>query len=256
MENFPHYLSEENQSLNKTDLPNMELNQLLQKCAKLNLQSTVTWKFYFFPSIQQLLEVEKKTQFFGLDLVDEMTERTIWTHKASVWKDVFELVPKHSETCQVQTIDKMFDGIFAYAVRGVPNGPSEAEFFHSGKGQRIQHWILLVPMPVNADPSQYIQEFISKFVEECKRKFIRSAYHAGVKAITTHEGLIQQVDEDGNYWYGMENAVQKDFILKTNNCLSEILLDKNIPAVVNMMFGEAGHPNTWSDTIKNYAFGK
>jgi hypothetical protein len=45
----------------------------------------------------------------------------------------------------------MFIGTIACAVRAVPNGSNDTATFQSRKGQNIQHWIMLVPMPVEID---------------------------------------------------------------------------------------------------------
>ena len=210
-----------------------------------------------FPSLLKLVSVPKKTQqYFGLDLIEEDTERTVWTHKPSVWQDLFEGVQEVAKTGQVVAISTMFNGILACPVREVPNGPNEIQTFKTAKGQNIQHWIMLVPMPADIDSSEYIPAFLSKFQALCKKPFIRSAYKSGVIAITQHHGLVTQISEEGNYWNVLDNAAQKDIIYKSNNCLSEVLLDNTIKEVVSLMFGEKKDPNTWTDSVKIYTFGK
>ena len=149
----------------------------------------------------------------------------------------------------------MFKGILACPVRAIPNGPNETQTFKSPKGQNIQHWIMLVPMPADIEPSKYIPKFISKFQDLCKKPFIRSAYKTGAVNITQHFGLISQVSEDGNYWSVMDITTQKDFIIQPNYCLSEVLQDYTIKEVVSLMFGVNKDFNQWSESVKTYAFG-
>ena len=110
-------------------------------------------------------------------------------------------------------------------------------------------------MPADIDLFEYIQQFISKFQALAKKAFIRSAYKSGIAGITQHSGLLNQISEDGNYWNVIENSAEKDIIIKSNNCLSEVLLDSTIKDIVSLMFGVNKDPSTWTDSIHTYAFG-
>ena len=71
----------------------------------------------------------------------------------------------------------------------MPNGPNDIEIFMSVKGQNIQHWIMLVPMPADIDSFEHIPQFITSFQALCKKAFLKSTYKNGVIAITQHYGL-------------------------------------------------------------------
>ena len=148
------------------------------------------------------------------------------------------------------------NGILALPVRAVPNGPNEIHSFKSGKGQNIQHWIMLIPMPVDVNLSMYITEFITKFQALSINPFFKSAYKYCVEALVQHPGLKSQISEEGRYWNIMEIASQKDFIFQSHNCLSEFLLDHHIKKMVNLMFGVEQDPMLWTDCVKKFAFGK
>ena len=137
-ENLSPRLLEDNLVSNKVESPNLELNQLLQKRSMITFQGSVSWKAFLFPSLQNLLSVPDNTQqYFGLDLVEEGTERTFWTHKASVWQDLFKTVQEVAQNDHGLAISNMFNGILACPVRKVSHGPSEIQTFKSGKGQNI-----------------------------------------------------------------------------------------------------------------------
>jgi hypothetical protein len=255
-EYFSPDLLDENQGKKNVDQPNIHLNQLLQKKARNSTQGAIRWKTFQFPSIRTIAPVPPKTQqYFGLDLVDGEMERTVWTHKPSVWQDLFETVFEVAANGQGVAIDDMFKGILACPVQEFPNGRNDIESFKTQKGQIIQHWIMLVPMPVDIDSSRYIPEFISKFQALCTKPFIRSAYKSGVIAITHHHGLMTQILEDGNYWIGIDNAVQKEIFCASNTCLSEVLMDCTIKEIVSLMFGVNKNPAIWTNSVKTYAFG-
>ena len=114
---------------------------------------------------------------------------------------------------------------------------------------------MLVPMPVDIDSSKYINEFISMFQAVSKKIFTRSAYKSGVDAITKHHGMMNAISEDGNYWNVLDLAVEKDFIFRAHNCLSEVLMDTVIREIVPLMFGARTDLKTWPDPVKTYAFG-
>ena len=114
---------------------------------------------------------------------------------------------------------------------------------------------MLVPMPVDIHLSDYIQTFILKFQDLCKKLYICSAYKSGVSGITQHTGMLNQISQDGNYWNIVENAVQNNIIFKSANCLSEFLLDKTINRVVSLMFGVNTDKTTWPEPIQIYAYG-
>lgn len=256
METLPPDLVNENSNTKKTEVPNYELNKLIQQRTKLNFLGSVCWKVYKFPSVLSLpSDLNKSHQYFGLDLVEEGSQQTVWTHKASVWEGLIKINQDLAETGDSEAIIPMLNGIMAIPVRAVPKGPNETETFKSVKNQTIQHWIMLVPMPADMDSSEYVPQFIATFQDTCKKLFVRSAYKTGVSAIITHGGLISQISEDGNYWNVIENAGQKDMIFKSHNCLSEVLQDPYIEKVVPLMFGVEQHQLTWTDAIKTYAFG-
>ena len=104
-----------------------------------------------------------------------------------------------AKTSKAVPIRHMFKGILDSAVRKDPKGASEMESFTTPKGQKIQHWILLIPMPAETDPYHYIPKFIQTFQDLSKNPVIKSAYKTGVVAITQHSGLINQISVDGNY---------------------------------------------------------
>ena len=232
----PH-LVDEKQKSNNEEFQILELNQLLQKKSRINFQGAISWKIFLFPSLMKFALLSNKVhQFFGLDLVDERTERTFWTHKPLVWQQLFESVQDLARTGEVAPIDRMFNGILACPVRQEPKGPPVIDTFKSGNGKNIQHWILLVPMPIDIDTSEYISLFIAKFQSLCKKAYVKSAYKSGVMEISHYPGMITQVSEDGNYWHVIHNAGQKDIIKKCHTCLSEVLMDYTIKEVVSLMF--------------------
>ena len=160
---------EENADQNEPSI--LALNHLLQLKSKLNLHGSVSWKAYVFPTISKNDSVKiNPVVYFGLDLVEDETERTIWSHKASSWKDVIEAIFELAEdNVSAQSINQIFKGILACPVRAVPNDPNEPETFTTGKGQNIQHWIMLIPMPADVFTSDYIKCFISEFGALIKR---------------------------------------------------------------------------------------
>ena len=245
------------QDPDQVESPNFALNQLLQQKSKLSLQGSVCWKTYQFPNVPQAESaLTNPYSYFGLDLVEEETERTIWTHKASVWKDIVQSIFELTESGGAcHNINQIFQGMLACPVRAVPKGPNEPETFKSAKGQSIQHWIMLVPMPADIDPSEFIPLFISEFTALSKKGFIRSAYHCQVSNITKHSGLLAQISATGSYWNIIEKACHKDVIKQHNNCLSEVLLNSTIKEVVSKGLRISKDTNVWSDSIKHYAFG-
>ena len=256
METLSPYCLDDNKNTKKEELANLELNKLLQKKSKLSFYGSTSWKTFIFPPIPNLNSVFTETQqYFGLDLVEEESERTFWAHKASIWQNVFESVQEIAKTGQVDAISDIYNGILACPVRAVPKGPNDIKTFKSGKGQNIQHWIMLVPMPTDVDFSEYIADFISNFQALCQKTFIGSAYKSGVLAISQHTGLIQQISEEGNYWHVVDNAGQNDIIFQSKTCLSEVLLDCTIKEIVSLMFGVNKNQDTWPDLIKTYAYG-
>ena len=171
-----------------------------------------------FPAIKRLNSNPKKAKkYFGLDLIEDRAQKTVWTHKASIWHHLFASVQEIAQLGKIEDISAMFDGIIACPVRAKPRGANETKTFKTPKGQLIQHWIMLVPMPLDEDYLEYIPQFILQFQELWKKSFIRLAYKQAVENITQHIGLINQVSEGGNYWDILDKAVQKDIIHISNN---------------------------------------
>ena len=108
---------DKNQDTKEVEFPNLALNQLLQQKSKMDLQGALRWKTFLFPFLSKhTLGMEIPHQYFGLDLVDEDKERTLWTHKASVWQNLFTSIIDLAKTGQVATISLAFDGILSCPV--------------------------------------------------------------------------------------------------------------------------------------------
>ena len=184
----------------------------------------------------------------------EGSGRTFWAHKAKVWENLFKTVHNFAKKEQCDPISDMFNGVLSCPVRAIPNGPNKTKTFVSVKGQKIQHWILLVPMPADVDFTGYVKEFVSWFHQLCKKPYVRSAYKSGVEAISTYPGKIDAISEDGNYWIVIDTTAQKDFTIQSNFCLSEVLQDYTIKEDVSLMFGLNKDFNLRSESVKTYAF--
>lgn len=110
-------------------------------------------------------------------------------------------------------------------------------------------------MPTDADFANYIKELLACYHLLCKKTFVRLAFKTGIGAITTHAEMINVTSEDGKYWGGIDNTTQKDFIIQSNLCLSEVLLDFSIKEVASLMFCMNKDFNQWSKSVKTFAFG-
>ena len=168
---------------------------------------------HFSSTLSNLPSNSKATkQYFGLDLVDAEKERPYWTHKASVWQNLFIGISDLVMTKDAQPIDSAFDGILSCPLQATPNGPNENMTFISALGKTIQMWIMLVPMPTDIDPSEYIPQFLGKLQALSKKTYIQLAYKFGVASITKHEGSMEQISEGGKYWHVLNNATKEEVI--------------------------------------------
>ena len=107
---------------------------------------------------------------------------------------------------QCDPISDMFNGVLSCPVRAIPNGSNKIRAFQSVKGQKIQHWILLVPMAADVDFMNYIKKILSCFHQLSKKTIVKLAYKSGVEAITTHVGLINATSDDSKYWSVIDNT--------------------------------------------------
>ena len=72
--------------------------------------------------------------------------------------------------------------------------------------------------------------------------------------ITKHQGMLNQLSEEGVYWNVIENTSQKNIIFKSLKNLSEVLMDAAIREVVQLMFDVGKGSDTWTDSLKTYTF--
>ena len=157
-------LIDKNNNMKAVNFPNLALNELLKQKSKITLQGSMRWKTFLFPPTINLKFLDiSNLQYFGIDLVDEDKERTHWTHKPTVWENLFEGVKEMAEINLALAISPMFDGILSCPLRAVPNGPNEIKTFKTAKDKHFLHWILLVPMPSGVVSSQYIKTFLTSF---------------------------------------------------------------------------------------------
>src|SRR6478672_8177055 len=129
---------DKNDHKKEVEVPNHKLNQLLQEKSKISLQGSLKWKAFIFPPLSNLPSNSKVTkQYFGLDLVDEEKERPYWTHKATVWQNLFSGINDLVTTKDAQPINFAFDGILSCPLRATPNGPNDNKTFISASGKTI-----------------------------------------------------------------------------------------------------------------------
>ena len=247
---------EEIHDIKEADIPNLALNQAIQQQSRMTLQGTYRWKAFLLPPRPNSTSIVKTSySYFGLDLVDEDNERTHWTHKASVWENIFATVLEMAKTKNVAPISPKFDGVLSCPVRATPNGESVIKTFHTSRQKTIQHWIMLVPMPTNSEYSKFVPQFLKIFQDLYKMQYIKSAYKSGVSAIIPHAGVQNAVSEDGTYWKVLHNATENEIIFEPFHCLLEFLCNYTIKEIVSIMFGVEKNPKTWTNTVKAYAFG-
>lgn len=220
------------------------------------MQGSLRWKVFLFPfHSKHTLFTHATEQFFGLDLLDEVNGRTHWTHKPSVWENLFISIKDLARTGDVVPISDVFNGVLSCGVRAVPNGDNEIRIYMSARKQTIQHWIMLVPMPSDREYSEYIPEFLCQFQELYHKPYIQSAYKSGVEGITKSDAVMNQLTENGTYWHVLDNATEKEIIYESCRSLSEVLMDCAIKEVLFILFGAKKDPTTWNDTLKAYAYG-
>ena len=206
----PDALDKKHDIKEEPDFPNLALNQYLKQKSKTNLQGSIKWKAYLFPPLPKVKSfVKNPITYFGLDLADEDKDRSLWTHKASVWQNLFAGIVDLAKIGDAEPISPVFDGILSGPVRAVPHGPNDTKAFKTAKGHFIQHWIMLVPMPTDMSYSVYIPQFLHEFQELYKKTYIKLAYKSGVSTITKNDAMMMQVSEDGTYWTVLNDATQE-----------------------------------------------
>jgi hypothetical protein len=249
-------LVDKNVNKKGVEFPNITLNQLVQQKSKNNMLGSLWWKTFLFPPVSKVTSFVKPThQYFGLDLVDEDKDRTYWTHKASVWQDLFALVNDLAKTQQAAPTKPAFEGILSCPVCAIPNGPNEIKTFMSGNHKNIQYWIMLICMPADMGYTEYVPIFLHHLQALSKRADIRSAYKSGVAIFSQHPAMLNQVSDEGQYWNVLQDATEKEVIFQSCPSLSEVLMDSTIKEVVSLTFGVKKDQVTWSDGVKAYAFG-
>ena len=110
-------------------------------------------------------------------------------------------------------------------------------------------------MPTDTSYKEYIPKFLQEFQALIHLYHIKSAYCAGVNEITTSTAMVNQVSNEGNYWKVLENATQEKVATHSCKSLSEILLKSTINILAYNMFGVKDESDTWTDSIKAFAYG-
>jgi hypothetical protein len=68
--------------------------------------------------------------------------------------------------------------------------------------------------------------------------------------------MRSQVEGDGYYWTIFDDASEREIIIQHCTCLSDILMDFTITALVKNMFGIVTARNAWPEAIEEYAYGE
>ena len=95
IENLSPELMDENQKIKKEEMPNMELNRLLQSKSKLNVMGLVSWKTFLFPSILHKVVSPQKNVIILVLIWWMMTRRELFGHTKLVSGLIYSKLPRN-----------------------------------------------------------------------------------------------------------------------------------------------------------------
>ena len=132
-------ISKEYARLNKPAAASNKLATHLQQ--KLSGMNGTSLKLLLFPETLCITDNEKY-QVFAIDLVENKSDGTVWTHKPDAWSKVFQMDEELTEEDGGHTIEPFFYSLQATCPRSVPKGPNIRKQLHTKNGKTVDCQLL------------------------------------------------------------------------------------------------------------------
>ncbi len=236
-------------------------SHLQQKLAGLNGTSL---KLLLFPETVCVTDNEKY-QVFAIDLVENKTDCTVWTHKPDAWSKLFQMDEELAVEDGGHAIEPFFYSLQATCPRSVAKGPNLKKQLHTKNGKTVDCQLLWGMIKCTPDTQAKLQLELVKFSTLASDKEIQQAYFVAVQTMgTNYPALLDQVRPTdsskprfGEYWTKLNSSCTSPIKIVHHTSMDEVFQDDVIGTAVSFIW-EAGGQSTsmWSGEMNMFAYGR
>jgi hypothetical protein len=248
--------------LNKPAIASNKLaSQLQQKLSGLNGTSL---KLLLFPEAVCVTDNEKY-QVFAIDLVENKSDSTVWTHKPDAWSKLFQMDEELTEEEGGHTIEPFFYSLQATCPRSEAKGPNVRKQLHTKNDKTVDCQLLWGMIKCTTDTEATLKVELVKFSTLASNQGIQQAYFVAVQQMgTTYPALLDQVrplesskPKHGEYWTKLTKSCASPIKIVHHTSMDEVFQDDVISTTVAFLW-EAGGQSTsmWNAEMNMFAYGR
>jgi hypothetical protein len=218
--------------------------------------------------LPQILSVSDKQayQIFALDLIENKSSNTLWTHKPSAWERVFKMDKSlPSEEGGHNIVDEFFYSLRSTFRRNISKGPNIKKTIVT-KNQRVVDCQILWGMINCTDNTENkLKTEILKFSNLASNPAIQQAYFVSMQNLgSTFKPLLDQImpadktaiPRMGEYWEKLIAVCSGEIEVIHLESMNEIFQDDIINTAVGILWAAGGlSPSMWSAEMNLFAFG-
>ena len=255
-------VSEQYARLNKPAVASNKLAAHLQQTLS-GLNGT-SLKLLLFPETVCVTD-DEKYQVFAIDVVENKTGNTLWTHKPDAWSKLFQLDEELAVEDGGHNIDPFFYSLQATCPRSVPKGPNVRKQLVTKNGKTVDFQLLWGMIKCISDTQAKLELELAKFTILANDKDIQQAYLVAVQNMGTNfPALLEQLrpfeqskTKTGEYWTKLASTSGFPIKIVHHKSMDEVFQDDVINTAVSFIW-EAGGLSTsmWSGEMNMFAYGR
>jgi hypothetical protein len=230
---------------------------------KLSSINGTSLKLSLFPQATCVND-QDQYQVFAIDLVENKTDNTVWTHKPDAWKQVFQVDEDLTSEDGDQRIDPFFYSLEKACPRSVAKGPNVKKQLVTKNGKTVDFQNLWGMIKCTPDTEATLKDELVKFSILASDQSVQEAYHVAVKNMgANYPALLEQVmapeaskPRQGEYWTKLSKSCTSDIKIVHHASMDEVFQDDVISDVVSFLWNAGGQSTSmWSDDMTMFAYG-
>jgi hypothetical protein len=231
----------------------------------LSSQNGTGIKLFMLPPAVCVSEQEKY-QVFAIDLVENRTGQTLWTHKPDAWLQLFTADHDLSLEEGGHRADPFFHNLLVGYQRSKPKGPNVQKQVTTKNNKTIDYRVLWGMIKCTDDTEATLKTELMKFSTLASDHEIQEAYKVTVVALgTKYPALLDQIsptkvsnNKVGEYWKKLAAGCAGAITTVQCSSMDELFMDEEITAAVGFLWQDAGGLSTsmWSGEMNMFAFGR
>ena len=189
----------------------------------------------------------------AFDIINLKDQFTLWTHKVSVWKNIFQTDRVQPKEQEGQYIDPFFYNFDTAGVRVSPTN-NDIMIKTTNTAKKIQRWVMYMYVPLDWS-EETVKTEISKLAAMAQDPVIQTQYHLLLQQ-SFHASIAQDcLPGSGRYWSMLNSAILYNCQFVYYNYLNDMFRNEEINKIIPQMFNFQNIPiNMWRADYRRFAY--